>query len=233
MMKIEGRPIIWHVIQRVKKSRTVQKVIVATTNLPADDIIEDLCKEIDIDCFRGSSDDVLDRFYRAALKYKADIIVRITADCPIIDPHLIDKAVKEFLSSNYDYLSNTLEPTYPDGLDVEVFSFDALRKAWQEAKLVSEREHVTPYIRNHPEIFRLKNIRNDVDLSRLRWTVDEERDLKFVREIYKRLFKKKKIFHMQDVMFLLSKEPQLIKINEGITRNAGYAKSLKEDRVIR
>lgn len=233
MVKIEGKPLLCHVIKRVEDSKQIMQIIVATTNLPEDDIIEAFCNKIGIECYRGSSDDVLDHFYRAALKYGADVVVRITADCPLIDPKIIDKAVGLFLKSDADYLSNTLKPTYPDGVDVEVFSFKALERAWKEAKLASEREHVTPYIIKNSHIFNLINLKNERDLSSYRWTVDEERDLIFVREIYKRLYRNKNtIFYMEDILSVLNKEPHLVKINEGIKRNEGYIKSLIADKLV-
>ena len=229
LTKIADKPMLWHVIQRTAESSLMNKIIIATTTNSADDCIVDFANSFDILFFRGSEGDVLDRFYRTAKSFCIDAIVRITPDCPLIDPKIVDKVIKRFLIGNLDYISNVHPPTYPDGLDVEVFSFETLKKVWKEAKKASEREHVTPYILNHHRMFRISNIENEVDLSYMRWTVDEERDLKFVKEIYKRLYKNNKIFYMTNILNLLKKEPELSRINEGILRNEGYAKSLREE----
>lgn len=230
---IAGRPMLWHVIERVKRAKLVDEVVLATTSKEEDKPLLDLVKESGIKGYAGSDEDVLDRYFQAATQFGADVIVRITADCPLIDPEIIDKVVKHFLDGDFDYVTNTLKPTYPDGLDVEVFSYEALRKAWGEARMASEREHVTPYIRKHPELFRFRNVEHEKDFSSMRWCVDTEKDLEFVREIYKRLYGKGKIFGMREVLNLLEKHPELMEINKGIARNEGYAKSLREDSVVR
>lgn len=232
LSNIVGKPMIIHLLDRAKKSKLLDNIVIATTTNKSDDEIERIVKEYGFDIFRGSQDDVLDRYYNAAKLYNADIIVRITGDCPLLDPMVVDHAVKYFKDNDFDYISNVIEPTYPDGLDIEVFSFNALEKAWKNANLKSEREHVTPYIKN-PENFRVSNFKNNKDLSHMRWTVDEPRDLDFVREIYKRLYPKKKLFLMDDVLKLLEENPEIEKINSGIGRNEGYLKSLKEDERIR
>lgn len=232
LKNIENKPMLWHIIQRVKKAELVDKIIIATTIKEEELPIAGVAEKTRVDFFRGSENDVLDRYYRAAKKYKAKVIVRITADCPLIDPRIVDKVVKYFLENDFDYVGNTLKRTYPDGLDTEVFSYRALEKAWREAKKSSEREHVTSYIWNHPQMFKLSNVENNKDFSYMRWTVDEERDLKFVREIYKRLYKKGKIFYMRDVLKLLKRYPELMDINKNIVTNEGYLKSLKEDKIL-
>jgi len=227
---IVDKPLLWHLIMRLKSAKQINQIIIATTSKKEDNSIVKLAKETAVESFRGSEEDVLDRYYQAAKKYKVEIIVRITADCPLADPKLVDKIIKCFLNNNFDYISNVHPPTYPDGLDVEVFSYATLEKTWRKAEKLSEREHVTSYIWKHPEIFKLGNVENEKDLSCMRWTVDEKRDLKFVKEIYRRLYKNNKIFYMEDILNLLKNEPELSKINRGISRNEGYAKSLKEDR---
>lgn len=227
--RVGDKTLIWHVIQRVKESKLIDKIVLATTPNEKDKILLEKAKEYGVEGFAGSENDVLDRYYQAAKKFKGDVIVRITGDCPLIDSKVVDRVIQRFMEEEADYMSNINPPTYPDGLDVEVFSFAALEKAWKEATLVSEREHVTPYIRKNPQIFQIKNLENDEDLSSMRWTVDEERDLEFVREIHSKLYKEGKIFHMGDVLALLKKHPELMDINRGITRNGGYQKSLEED----
>jgi len=230
---IAGKPMLAHVIERLKGARLLQGVVVATTTNQADDAIVELAEKLRVYVFRGSEDDVLDRYYQAFRKYPADVIVRVSSDCALADPHVVDKVVSHYLRDDYDYVSNTLKRTYPDGLDVEVFSFKALEKAWQETKWASEREHVTSYIFKNPDKFKLANVENEVNLSHFRWTVDQKEDLKFVRQVYKHLYKEGQVFYMEDILELLREHPDLKKINQGIATNEGYAKSLKEDKIVK
>ena len=229
LMPIMGRPMLTLLMERLQKSRLIDRWVVATSTDAPDDLIKAHCDGLGIDCFRGSMDDVLDRYYQAAKHYKGDIIVRVTADDPLKDPVVVDKVIDHFLAHpELDYASNTVEPTYPEGLDVEVFSYKTLKKAWQEANKPSEREHVTPYIWTNAQRFKIANVRHNCDLSAMRWTVDYEKDLQFVREVYQRLYKGK-VFYMEDILALLKSEPELAKINANFERNAGYLASLKKD----
>jgi spore coat polysaccharide biosynthesis protein SpsF (cytidylyltransferase family) len=228
--ELEGKPLLWHIINRIKKAKHIQDIIIATTTNKEDGKIEDFAKENNIKIYRGSENNVLDRFYQAAKKFNVNIIVRITADDPFKDPKVIDKAIEIFLKENYDYVSNTVKPTYPEGIDVEVFSFSSLKKAWNDAEKISEKEHVTPYIWKNPNIFKTYNFEYKEDLSNLRWTIDYKEDYEFAKEVYKRLYKKDKIFYMEEILELLKKEPELSKINQDIVRNEGYQKSLEEDK---
>ena len=225
---IEGRPMLWHVIERVKRASLVDRVMVATSTNPMDDAIEAMCRERGILCYRGSEHDVLDRFYVAARAEKAMQVVRITADCPLIDPEVIDRVVRRFQRGDLDYASNTMVRSYPDGLDTEVFSFSALEKAWHEATKTSEREHVTPYLR--AEKFRTANVENDSAslYQHYRWTVDETKDLEFIRTVYRALGEKRN-FGMRDVLELLEKNAGLEKMNSEIVSNRGYYKSLFDE----
>jgi glutamate-1-semialdehyde aminotransferase/spore coat polysaccharide biosynthesis protein SpsF (cytidylyltransferase family)/predicted dehydrogenase len=225
---IEGRPMLWHVIQRAKRALLVDRVVVATSTSPTDDVIVQMCLDEGVPCHRGSEADVLDRFYAAARAEKAAHVVRITADCPLIDPEVIDRVVRRFLRGDLDYASNAMVRSYPDGLDTEVFSFSALEKAWHEAVKVSEREHVTPYLRS--EKFRTANVENHSTSSyqHYRWTVDETEDLEFIRSVYE-AFRGRDTFGMKDVLQLLEKTPALEKMNSAIVSNRGYYKSLFED----
>jgi len=232
LKKIEGRAILEHVVNRVKAAKKLDEVLVATTIKKGDLEVVKLCARLGVSIFCGSEDDVLDRYYRAAKKYGSDIIVRITADCPLIDPGVTDKVINCFVKNNFDFVSNAHPPTYPDGLDIGVFSFKALKKIWKKARKLSEREHVIPYFLNHPENFKIGNVENAKNLSHMRWVVDEEKDLEFVKAIYKRLYKNNEIFYMEDILDLLEKEPQLSQINADISRNEGYIRSLKEDKVL-
>jgi glutamate-1-semialdehyde aminotransferase/spore coat polysaccharide biosynthesis protein SpsF (cytidylyltransferase family)/predicted dehydrogenase len=228
LAEIEGRPMLWHVIQRVKRARLVDRVVVATSTAPADAAIEKMCQENDVPCYRGSENDVLDRFYTAARGEKASQVVRITADCPLIDPEVIDRVVRRFQRGDLDYASNAMVRSYPDGLDTEIFSFSALERAWHEASKTSEREHVTPYLRS--EKFRTANIENNSTFTyqHYRWTVDEAEDLEFIRLVYK-AFRFKESFGMADVLQLIEKNPGLEKMNSEIVSNRGYYKSLFEE----
>lgn len=226
---IAGKPLLAHVIQRVRASRTVSEIVVATTTAPEDRAVLDLAVQYGVKVYAGSRDDVLDRFYQAAKLVSAEVIVRITADDPFKDPQVLDKIAQYFIDHpELDYASNTIEPTYPEGLDIEVFSFAALETAWREARLPSEREHVTPYIWKNPDKFKVANIKHDEDLSHLRWTIDYKEDLCFAREVYARLYHGQ-VFLMEDILALLRAEPELCEINRGIARNVGYLQSLVQD----
>lgn len=218
MKIILGKPIILWDLERVFLSKLIDEIVVAIPHGNENDIIEDTIKEYNdkIIIMRGSEDDVLDRYYQAALQTDADVIVRITSDCPLIDTVVIDLVIEQFINKNCDYCTNSLTRTYPRGLDTEVFSFKALTRAWNEAKEDYEREHVTPYIIENPERFILVNVLNDIDLSHLRWTLDTKEDFEFISAVYKKIYPKKQLFLMDDVLELLDREPGLIEINKHI-----------------
>ena len=229
LLDIAGQPLLGHIIDRVRASRDVQEIVVATTTAAEDQELVELARRKSVASYRGSADDVLDRFYQAAKLLQAEIVVRITADDPFKDPDVIDLIIGHLLANPVlDYVSNTITPTYPEGLDVEAFRHGALSRAWREARLTSEREHVTPYIWKHPDSFTLFNVCHTVDISKMRWTLDYEEDLQFAREIYARLYRGG-IFKMNDILRLLEAEPNLGAINAGIQRNAGYLKSLEAE----
>lgn len=219
-----GKQMLLHVVERISYSKNVDNIIVATTILPEDNHVESLCKENNISFYRGSSEDVLARYYEAAKKFKTDIIIRITSDCPLIDPIILDKMIDEYIKANkthkLDYLSNTIERTFPRGLDIEIFSFSVLEKSYHEATKQTEREHVTPYIYQHPELFVLKNFTNEKDMSFHRWTVDTKEDFQLIEMIYKELYIPNKIFLLNDVLQLFELKPELIKINQNITQKS-------------
>lgn len=219
---IGGRTMLARVVRRARRSRLVDEVVVATTIEPGDKAIVDECELLGVPSFRGSEQDVLDRYYRASRAFSADSIVRITSDCPLIDPEVVDKVVQAFLDEGPDYASNTLVSTYPRGLDVEVFSMDALEKAGAEASKDYQHVHVTPYIYQNPGLFRLLSVTGDEDYSCYRWTVDTKEDLDLVRAIYGKLGRDDD-FSWKDVLKLLEKEPDLAEINRHICQ-----KSLEE-----
>ncbi len=227
LMDISGRPLLDHVIERVRQCGRIDDIVVATTRNAEDDAIIKRCTRLGVRFFRGSEPDVLDRFYRCADWCGADLIARVTADDPFKDPEVIDRALNELISGDFDYVSNTIKPTYPEGIDIEIFTFQALGRAWREAQLLSEREHVTPYIWNHPELFKTKNLENDEDLSSLRWTIDTAEDLAFAREVYQRLYTPGQLFLMRDILALLRREPEMMElVDTSLERNAGYKKSV-------
>jgi len=215
LMDLAGEPMLSRVVKRTMRAQKINKVVVATTTKPQDDVIVDLCQAEGWLYFRGSEEDVLDRYYQTAKKYGGDIIVRITSDCPLIEPEVTDLVINEFLRSQADYASNSFEPhTYPRGLDTEVMSFAALERAWREDKNPAWREHVTPYIYRHPEKFKLYAVRNDKDYSYLRWTVDIAQDLELVRKIYEHFGNDR--FSWQEVIALLQKHPEWLEINKDV-----------------
>jgi spore coat polysaccharide biosynthesis protein SpsF len=234
MADLMGKPLLTRVIERASAIPGVQRVVVATTVAERDRPLLELARQCGAEAFAGSEDDVLDRYYQAACFFKADVICRLTSDCPLLDPAVSARVLRRFEQGDVDYACNTNPPTFPDGLDTEIFSFAALERAWREARLTSEREHVTPHIWKNPIKFRLVNVANDVDLSALRWTVDEPQDLEFVRAVYSRLYCEGVLpFGLADVLALLEREPDLRDLNAGFARNEGYAQSLREDQVIR
>lgn len=216
-------------LERLALCRRIDQLVVATSVEPGDDPIISLCEKTGVDTFRGSLADVLDRFYQAARKYQPDVVVRLTGDCPLTDPELIDAGIGLFLAKSFDCLSNCDPRTYPIGLDFEVFSVAALERAWADAVLPSEREHVTPFMRNHPELFSIGRMTQDEDLSHHRWTVDEPADFEFVSRIYEALYPDNPGFSTKDVLALLEQRPELTHINYQIVHGAGYLKSLEAD----
>jgi glutamate-1-semialdehyde 2,1-aminomutase/spore coat polysaccharide biosynthesis protein SpsF len=228
LTQVGGKPLLQHLIERVRASRFVEDVIIATTTKARDDVLVEFAEKLGLSYFRGSEEDVLDRIYQAAQHYAVQHIVRVTPDCPLLDSRVMDSVIEAYLSGQYDYVSNNLRYTYPDGLDVEVFSFQALERAWKEARLPSEREHVTPYIRNSGH-FRLFNVESGVDLSQFKWSVDTENDLAFVRAVFERLQDKGNIFPLEGVVLLLRNNRELAAINHQSIINEGYYKSLSND----
>jgi len=226
---ILGKSLLELQIERVRRSKNINRLIIASTTDISDDAIETLCNSLDIACFRGSHANVLDRFFQAALQYKPNHIVRLTGDCPLTDPEIIDKCIEFYLEGDYDYVSNTIEHTFPDGLDVEIFKFSALANAWKNAKLPSEKEHVTPYIHQNSTQFKIGSYKQKQNLSSFRWTVDEYEDFNFVTQIYENLYPCNPHFKTNDILKLINKKPELTSINEMFVRNEGYRKSLKED----
>tara|TARA_Y100001936_G_scaffold225417_1_gene243869 strand:+ start:12623 stop:13405 length:783 start_codon:yes stop_codon:yes gene_type:complete len=219
-------PMLKFQLNQLNFSKNIDKIVIATTTFESDDVILDFCKQNNLECFRGKSKDVLDRYYQCAKYYDFPIIVRITSDNPLIDPKIVDDVIELFKNSKCDYMSTEYPKTYPLGFAVEVFNFESLQKAWKEAKLPSEREHVTPYLIKNNHIFQHCNHAFKKDLSHIRCTVDTKDDFKFIEKIIQKLDTNP--IHLDDVLNLLSNESHLLEINKHI-KHDGYEKSLKED----
>ena len=206
MKKINSMPMIEILLARLSKSLSVDKVVVATSINPKDKILVDHVIKIGYDCFKGNENNVLERYYFAACKFKADVILRITADCPLVDYLMVDKVVKKFKKSSFDYICNNYPPTYPDGLDIEVFNFKSLKEAYENASTNFEKEHVTPYIRNNKKLTKF-TVKNKYDLSHMRWTVDENSDFLVIEKIYNH-FSPNINFTWKDVLKLEKTNPE-------------------------
>jgi len=231
LMPLANKPVLAHIVERLSYCKMVEKIVVATTNEDSDDPVADYCANNGIDCYRGSLDDVLDRYYQTAKIYHAAPIVRITGDCPAIDPVVVDAVITGYLSGEYD--SYGLGGEFPDGLDCTVFSFSAIERAWKEAKLKSEREHVGPYIENNPHLFRNGMLELFKGLGSQRWTLDEPNDYKLLSKIFKKLYRSDSPFLTHEILQLIKNNSDLLTINAQIVRNEGYLKSLQEDETIK
>lgn len=229
---LAGRPMLAHVAERAAAIPGIADVVLATTVSPSDDQLEIFARAAGLRCVRGSEEDVLDRFCLAARRTRAEAVVRVTADCPLLDPVVSGQVLANYvaLRPDVDFVSNVHPPTYPDGLDTEVFSVEALERAAREARLPSEREHVTPYLWNTPGSFRIANVEYAEDLSGHRWTVDTQADLDFVREVFKALGPDAARAGMREVLSALDKHPDIRALNAGIRRNEGFERSLAAER---
>ncbi len=210
---ILGAPMIQRQLERLTRAQELTVLAVATSVDSSDDAVAAVAENIGVPCVRGSLEDVLDRYYNAASELNADVVVRLTADCPLTDPAIVDDVVRLHLRGGYDYTSNFIDRRFPDGLDAEAMSIETLGAAWRDAAPGPDREHVTPWIYNHPEVFRLGSLRNEEDLGALRWTVDEAADFDFVTAVYERLYTDNPGFGMADVLRLLENEPEIAEIN--------------------
>ena len=216
VMKIVcGKPLLEHLINRLKRVKCADQIVIATTVNETEDIIVDLCKKLDISYFRGSEEDVLGRYYETAVEYGGDVIIRITSDCPVIDPDVVDYLIDFYMKNlkKYDYVTNTLKRTYPRGMDVEIVSFKALKEAHFNAYDPFDREHVTPFIRNRLTQYRLHNIKYSSDLSRYRLTVDTSEDMELIRRIFESLYVENPEFTMKDILSKMAANPEWEAIN--------------------
>ncbi len=231
MLGLEGKPVLWHVCQRVSRSSYVDEVVVATTFQKEDLEIVKYCSSEGIRVFAGSEDDVLDRYYQAAKLFKPGNVIRITADCPLHDPSIIDQVISTHTKEDNDYTSNTMEETFPDGLDCEIMKFSVLKDAWEKAVMASEREHVTQYIIKNSS-YKKGSVTSPLYRGDERWTLDTGEDYKFIKDVFSKLYPVNPWFGAGDVYSLLDAEPGLRDANKGITRNEGLLKSLKNDHAV-
>ena len=216
VMKIVcDKPLLEHLINRLRRVKYADQVVIATTVNDTDNIIVNLCKELGTLYYRGSEGDVLGRYYEAAVKYGGDIIIRITSDCPVIDPEVVDYLINFFANNieKYDYVSNTLERSYPKGMDSEIFSFDTLKEAHFNAHDPFDRENVTPFVKMRPQQFRLYNILYRIDMSRYRWTLDTPEDLELISKIFDALFYQNPSFSLKDMLDQMERTPEWETIN--------------------
>lgn len=228
ILPLEGKPVLWHVLNRLKYSKKLDIIILATSTNKEDRGLKNITDSLNIPTFFGSLNDVLSRYYHAAKEYKIDPVVRITADCPMIDPEIVDEVIQGYLDGNYDYYG--LAGAFPDGLDTVVFSFKALQIAFNEAELPSEREHVGgEFFKRNKHRFKIGGFEKFKDKANYRWTIDEPEDYEFLKIVFKELYSSERPFSYRDVFNLLERRPDLQKINLHIAQNEGYLKSLKED----
>jgi len=231
LMEVMGRPLLSYQIERLRFSKRIDEIIIATTTNKEDHPVATLAKKEGLKVYRGSEDDVLDRYYQSAAEYNAENIMRLTADCPLIDPAVCDQVVEYYISSKLDYVYTG--ETFAEGLDCEIFSFKALEKAWKNAQQKSEREHVTLYFINHPELFQCNKLEHETDDSKYRITVDQEEDYLVVKAIIENLYSRNdEYFGIEEIKLFLEANPNVFVINRNITRNEGLVKSLQEDRLV-
>lgn len=222
---IDGKPLLWHVVNRLKYATKIDDIIVATTICEKDDKIEEWCKENNVHCFRGSEENVLNRYYSASQAFPSDYVVRITADDPFKEPKVIDAVITKLIEKGYDHVTNNLPPSFPEGLDCEAFKKSALDRSEKEAETTFEREHVTQYIYHHPEIFKIGNVSNAENLSYLRWTVDKDVDFEMVKAVYAhRNPANKGILLMDEILEILKATPEIAMINSEVERSTMYKK---------
>jgi spore coat polysaccharide biosynthesis protein SpsF len=218
MKEVRGKPLLEYHIERLLRVRLADELVIATTTNDTDQPIIELCEHLGVAYYRGSEEDVLSRYYEAATQFGADAVVRVTSDCPLIDPAVVDKIIKYYKDNrdNYDYVSNTLTRTYPRGMDTEVFSYKVLQEAFFYAKEQPEREHVTPYICWHPERYKLDNVSHHENQCQHRWTVDQIEDFLLIENIIKALYPNNPQFNTTDVLNILKENPEWVELNAGV-----------------
>ena len=223
LYKIDDKNILQHLFSQLSYSTQIENKIIATTNEKIDNKIEEIAESLNIPCFRGNSLNVLDRYYNCAKLFNLDTIVRISGDAPLIDPAIVDRTIEYYKKNDFDYVSNFFKRTFPIGTEIEIFSFKTLETCWKNAQKPYEKEHVTPFIYEHPELFNIGYIENSENLSHLHWTVDTIEDFNLVKSISQKI--KNRPILMNQILDLLQNEPDLVKINESIDPFVGFKKS--------
>lgn len=224
MMEFSGNSLLGHIIKRLSASKTLSKIIVATTVNPSDDRIQQWAEERSILCFRGSEADVLNRYFEAARKFDVKHIARITSDDPFKDPQVIDQVANLYFAESLDFAYNNKPPSFAEGLDTEIFSFSALEQANKNATDPFEREHVTQHFYRNPDLFTQKNLQSPIDFSHLRWTIDTPEDMKMAQAVYAALYRPDSVFYASEILALLEKHPEISQINQQVKRSDMYSK---------
>lgn len=220
---VNGKPLIWHVVNRLTHAKTINKIVIATTINEKDDKIEKWCNENNVSCYRGSENDVLNRYYSASVAFPSDIVVRITADDPFKEPAVIDAVVNKLINEGFDHVTNNFPPSWPEGLDCEAFTFAALEASEKSTNDAFEREHVTQYIYHNPDKFKIGNVASPKNLSYLRWTIDKEVDYEMVKAVYAhRNPANTDILLLDEILDILEKNPEIKEINSSVERSAMY-----------
>lgn len=221
--EIDGKPLLWHVVDRLRYSTLIDRIIIATTTNSKDNSIAKWCEQEQVDCFRGSEEDVLNRYYSASLAFPSDVIVRITADDPFKEPSVVDEVIRVLLNEDKDLVTNNYPPSFPEGLDCEAFTFSALETMEKTTYDSFEREHVTQYIYHNPDKFRIGNVVSERQLSTYRWTIDNQEDYEMVKAIYAhRKRKESGILLMNEILEIINENPEIAQINLGVKRSAMY-----------
>jgi len=231
LKKLDEKTVLDYVIEQTKNSKKIDRIVIATTNLKEDNVIQEFCQNRKIDCFRGSVDDVLDRHYQCAKKYSFKTIVRITSDNPVVDPEIIDLAIKKYQEGQFDMVTTCNKRSYPYGISVEVFSFESLKESWNNSSLPSEREHVILYIQNKKNNFKIYNLINEKDLTYINCTIDNELDYKLVKKVVFEI--KTRPILMKDLIELFDKKPELLEINKNSDPYEGHKNSFKKDLLLK
>lgn len=220
---INGKPLLWHVINRLSYAEMIDDVVIATTVNPKDDKIEKWCAAEKIKCFRGSEEDVLNRYYQASLTFPSEVIVRVTADDPFKEPAVVDRVIKKLIDEKLDLVTNNFPPSFPEGLDIEAFTFNVLETMENSTHDYFEREHVTQYVYHNPDKFKIGNVSSERQLSYLRWTIDNEVDLEMVKAVYsKRNPESSGLLLMDEILQIINKYPEIAHINAKVKRSAMY-----------
>ena len=231
LKKLDEKTVLDYVIEQTKNSKNIDRIVIATTDLKEDNVIQEFCQNRKIDCFRGSVDDVLDRHYQCAKKYSFKTIVRITSDNPVVDPEIIDLAIKKYQEGQFDMVTTCNKRSYPYGVSVEVFSFESLKESWNNSSLPSEREHVILYIQNKKNNFKIYNLINEKDLTYINCTIDNELDYKLVKKVVFEI--KTRPILMKDLIELFDKKPELLEINKNSDPYEGHKNSFKKDLLLK